>query len=73
MNQRDVDSLLERPAQISDELRELRAVAVAARRLLNAWDIKPPLSWQPENNWNLLEELRMALYPIVATHKEGNK
>jgi hypothetical protein len=34
---------------------------VAAQRLLDAWDMKPPLAWQPENNRELLEGLRAAL------------
>ena len=34
---------------------------VAAQRLLDAWDSKTPLAWQPENNRELLEGLRSAL------------
>ena len=34
---------------------------VAAQRLLDAWDAKTPLAWQPENNRELLEGLRTAL------------
>ena len=39
----------------------LLAVSVAAQRLLDAWDAKTPLAWQPENNRVLLEDLRAAL------------
>ena len=36
---------------------------IAAQRLLDAWDAKTPLAWQPENNRVLLENLREALHP----------
>ena len=39
---------------------------VAAQRLLDAWDAKTPLAWQPENNRVLLEDLREALHPANA-------
>lgn len=35
---------------------------IAAQRLLDAWDMKTPLAWQPENNRALLEDLREALH-----------
>ena len=39
----------------------LFAVSESAQRLLDAWDAKTPLAWQPENNRALLEDLRAAL------------
>ena len=39
----------------------LLAVSESAQRLLDAWDAKTPLAWQPENNRALLEDLRAAL------------
>ncbi len=41
----------------------LLAVRDSAQRLLDAWDAKPPLAWQPENNQHLLEDLRTTLTP----------
>ena len=35
---------------------------VAVQRLLDAWDAKTPLAWQPENNRALLDDLREALH-----------
>jgi hypothetical protein len=40
----------------------LLAVSESAQRLLDAWDAKTPLAWQPENNRALLEDLREALH-----------
>lgn len=45
----------------ADEITRLRAVSVSAQRMLEAWDAKTPLAWQPENNVALLEDLRSAL------------
>jgi hypothetical protein len=42
----------------------LLAVLAAAQRLLDAWDAKTPLAWQPENHRALLEDLREALHMV---------
>jgi len=46
---------------------------VAAQRLLDAWDNKHPLAWQPENNSELLEGLRSALLPKANATKGKQK
>ena len=47
------------------------AVFAAAQLLLDSWDAKPPLVWQPELHRELLEGLRAALLTATtATRKE---
>ena len=47
----------------------LLAVSESAQRLLDAWDAKTTLAWQPENNRALLEDLREALHTANASNQ----
>ena len=47
-------------ATLRRELHKQDDIVQAARRLLEAWDAKRPLAWQPENNPALLDALRAA-------------
>jgi len=38
---------------------------ISAQRLIDAWDNKSPLAWQPENNKSLIDELRAALLTVT--------
>ena len=49
--------------------RHVDVLALASRNMLEAWDNKTPLAWQPENNPELLEKLRSALLSVDEAKK----
>jgi len=64
--ERERDALKQENATLK---RQVEAMALASRNMLEAWSNKTPLAWQPENNPELLEKLRSALF--VEQAKKG--
>ncbi len=61
----------DKDAEIAALKRQVEVLALASRNMIEAWDNKTPLAWQPENNPELLKKLRSALLSVDEAKKGG--